>query len=259
MRMRFPAKEVSSRILIVMVSLSFLGTVSNAHAATAILTHDYELKGTLADSVGGIPLISNGGAISMNGYAFGPDQGPSFSGAINPSTYSIEMQFSLDDTSGWRRLVDFKDRTTDNGLYNFSKILQFVVVSGSGFETGPNDVFWPGKISELVITRDGGTNQFIGYVDGVQQISFEDTSEGAVFVNDPTDINNYVIHFLRDDTAIGGESGSGELKRIRIYDGVLTPTQVAQISGSPVPIPAALWLFGSALAGLVFFGKRLGS
>jgi hypothetical protein len=220
-------------------------------AKAATLIHDYDLSASLNDNVGTIALTSNGGSLGANGLAFGPDQGPSLVGAINPATYSIFMRFSLDATDGWRRLVDFKNRTTDNGLYNYGNKLQFVVNSGFDFVTGAADVFAPGRTVDLAITRDAASQQFIGYVDGIQQISFTDSADGAVF--DPT--SDPIIQFLRDDLVVSGESGSGVLKTIRIYQGVLSQGEVAALS---VPLPAAVWLFGPAVAGLGWLGTGRG-
>ena len=48
------------------------------------------------------------------------------------------------------------------------------------------------------------------------------------------------------------ESGSGYL--VANYSGLTTTTQI-----SPVPLPAAAWLFGSALLGLIGYSKRKGA
>ena len=52
-------------------------------------------------------------------------EGLSLSGAINGSNYSIEMDFEFGSTSGYRKIIDFKDLAADTGLYNYSTELNF--------------------------------------------------------------------------------------------------------------------------------------
>src|SRR5581483_4712292 len=169
----------------------------------------------------GPPLVPNGGSLGPAGSAFGAGQGPSLSGAIAPATYSIEMLFSIDSTSGYRKLLDFKNRSSDDGLYNLDTALNFYPVT-----TGPSGALAAGRMHHLVVTRDGATDRFVGYVDGVRQIDFTDSANRAVF-----DGPGNIIHLLRDDTVTAGENPTGFLDRVRIYDVVLTPEQVADLFG----------------------------
>jgi hypothetical protein len=178
--------------------------------------HEYLLHNTYADTHGGPSLVPNGGTLTANGYAFGQDQGPSLSGAINSSTYSIEMLFTIDNNSGYRKLLDFNNRTMDEGLYNLDGTLQFYGSSGSG----THGALTAGMSHHLVVTRDNATRQFVAYLDGVRQFAFTDSSGLAVFAGP-----NRIIHFLRDDTVTGTENPSGVLTRVRIYDSVLTAEQ----------------------------------
>ena len=83
----------------------------------------------------------------------------------------------------------------------------------------------------MVLTRNGGTDEFIVYVYGVQQIAFTDSASEAVFD---------IIHFLRDDTLYGGsEHPSGFLDYVRIYDGVLTPVEVQALFEAGDSSPAS--------------------
>ena len=181
--------------------------------AQAGLIHEYELNGTFADSFGGPPIVPNGGTLGPAGYTFGPDQGPTLSNAIPASNYSIEMRFVIDNTSGYRKLIDFKDRTKDRGLYNLNGALVFY-----GHTDGPGGAFTPGVPVSLLVTRNGNTGEFVASINGVQQISFVDSTNDATF----TAANN-VAHLFRDDTVTAGrENPSGFLDFVRIYDAPIT-------------------------------------
>lgn len=83
--------------------------------------HVYELNGTLSDSLGGPSLVSNGGSITGSGYIFGPNQGLDLTipSGINWNDYSLTVDVTFDDLSNrsWQKIVDFKNRSSDAGLY----------------------------------------------------------------------------------------------------------------------------------------------
>lgn len=206
-----------------------LGASRSVEAAT--LTHSYNLSNSAADALGGLSLTLNGGTIGTSGYTFAANQGPSLgSNAVNQINYSLLMDFSISDTSGYRKLVDFKDRNSDAGLYNLGGALSFYPVT-----TGSAGSFIANTLSRLVITRDSATQNFVGYVNGVQQISFVDSGDLATF-------SFGIAQFLRDDLATaGGEATSGILAKVAIYDGALTSQEVATLGGvAAVPTPALL-------------------
>ncbi len=238
----------------ILASLTWWCMSLAGHAAT--VTHIYELNGSFADALGGPSMVPTGGTLGLTGYTFGAGQGPHVSQAINPATYSIEMLFSIDTTSDYRKLIDFKDRTVDTGLYNLNTALNFYDLT-----TGPTGTFTAGQMAHLVVTRDDTTDAFIGYVNGVQQIAFTDAGALATF----TGANN-IIHFLRDDSAVGGENASGFLDLVRLYDGVLTSAEVTDLFNggvppglpgpSAVPEPATVFLVSLGLLGVGVVARR---
>lgn len=220
------------RATLIAVALGVLGVLTApAHAG---LVHDFQLNETLADSLPtGAVLVSHGGTVGATEYSFGEGQGLSLSDPdIDGETYSVEMRFRFDETSGFRRILEFKDLAADTGLYNLSGALNFF-----SEDTGADIVFTPDAYVTVLLTRDGTTKQVIGYVNGVEQISFVDTTDLAVF-----DAADRIMQFFRDDNQISGEESAGAVDFIRIFDTVETP--------AAVPEPASLALVGTA--GLAF-------
>jgi len=172
----------------------------------AQLLHDYELNGSYLDAFGGNPIVPNGGTLSATEYVFGSGQGPNVSGVIDPATYCIEMRFTPIAVSGWRKILDFKNLGSDNGLYIYNSKLQFYP-----HPPGPDVVFAPGAPVTVLFTRDGPTKEMNGYVNGVLQWTITDTPNDATF----SGVNN-IIQILIDDLVVGGEFTSGSLDYFRI-------------------------------------------
>jgi hypothetical protein len=231
-----------------------LCVASSANAA--FVTHIYDLNNTYADTLGGPSMVPAGGTLGLTGYTFAAEQGPSVSNAIDPYTYSIEMKFTLDALSAgnYRKLIDFKDRTVDAGLYKTpTGAANFSIV---GNPTGPAGAIALATPVHLVATRDGASNLFTCYVDGVLQFSFTDlgTSPDTAGNGRFTATNN-IIQFMIDNSP-GGENPIGFLDYVHLYAGVLTDAQAAGLSNgsltpSEIPEPASLALLGGAAACLL--------
>ena len=205
------------------------------------LIHEYALDGTLADSLGGPSLLANGGTLNPTDYSFDPNQGLSLSNALpNPAKYSILVDFSFSSLSGYRRIIDFKDRASDTGLYDLNTAVNFFTVTSGGA------VFVPDAPVLLVITRDATSGMVVTYIDGVPQISFTDNTNLAVF-----DAGNAIIHFFIDDLAVPNEASAGSVSEIAIFDTALSALDVTTLGGpggAIVPEPGSGLLCLSALA-----------
>ena len=209
------------------VIYEYLRAIPHAEPAPtggATLTHNYELNGTFNDALGGPSLVPQGGTLNATNYSFGADEGLTLSNAIVPDDYSIETIFSFENVDGYRRIIEFKDRGADTGLYVLSSTLNFYPV-----QNGPDGVFSPNVDADVVLTRDGASGLVVGYVNGVEQFSFTDTDNLAVFSE-----SGNIIHFFIDDIGVGGEASAGVVDRIRIYSGALSATEVAALAGKAV-------------------------
>ena len=201
-------------------------------ASAATLKGDYRFAGTLASSCCGAPPLADLGPNSfaqetVDGsprtvLAFPLSSGVSMPAGVIPNdSYSIAVQFRLQDVTGYRRLVDFSTSSSDRGLYDLSGQLNFYPIATGGSSPPPIPA---NTYVHVVLTRDAA-GQVTGYVDGDRQIGFADAGGDAVFQPGSD------VRFFKDDAVIGGEESAGAVARIRVYDGALTPAEVAEISG----------------------------
>ena len=167
-------------------------------------------------------------------------------GLLDGASYSIELSFNFSNVGGDRRILDFKNLSTDTGLYTDNSALMFFISNfpNSQVIIGPSGAFVPGQDVQLVFTRDAISGTVVGYINGAQQISFTDASGLAIF-----SATDNIIQFFIDDTF---EASAGVVDRIRIYDGALTGAQVTDLfNGGPPPGlgsevtsvgPSSLWI-----------------
>jgi sugar lactone lactonase YvrE/P pilus assembly chaperone PapD len=207
------------------VSLSGNGVVVPAPRA------DYQFQNALSSSIGGAPSLTNLGNNTFTTATvdetqrtvlrFAQNDGLSLSpttGVIPNDTYTVVVFFAFNDVSGFRRILDVKNGTSDNGLYVQSGSLRFFGGAfGSGTPVAAN------TFVQVVLTRDSSKN-VVGYVNGVQQFSFVDSSDIGVI-----DVNN-TLRFFRDD---GSEASAGSVARIRLFNSALTATQVSALDRLP--------------------------
>lgn len=202
-----------------------------ATANTAELLADYRFQNTRQSSLGHPPDIvdlgtNNFASTTVDGTAttvltFSQNNGVSLSpttGLIANDAYTVVVLCSLSQSFGWRRIADFKNGTSDYGLYDQSGHLYFYP-SGYGNPVSISD----NTYVQVVLTREAN-GVVTGYVNGTQQFQFTDT--GGIAIID----GNNSLRFFRDD---GSEASAGSVARIRIYNGALTATQVAALDRLP--------------------------
>lgn len=194
--------------------------IDGPDAAGLLPIHEYHLNNDYLDDYGGPALTPRGGGFVTGGYQFGVNQGLSVAGAMPDSVYTVDVVFSFDTLGSWRKILDFKDLGTDEGLYTYDDHLQFVVVAGTGFENGTTVVTATTQL-QVTLTRDAA-GVVVGYVDRAAQFTFTDAGAVATLGGPGA-----LAHFVIDDAATGGgEASGGVVRRIRIYDVALTETQL---------------------------------
>lgn len=223
--------------------------------ATAALRADYEFQGGYASTVAGAPTLT----ANAGGQTFATDnvRGQSRTvlnfpvGAgltLSPvsslgagSVYTIAMLARLNQVNGYRKFLDFKNRSSDNGLYTYDGLLDFF-----NFVIGPDALIGAGTYHHIVVTRDAA-GTVSGFVDGSLQFSFSDGG-GAATVD-----GSDVLNFLVDDATTTDEQSSGAIARLRVYDEALSPSAVAALDSTPqVSVPVlGTWTWTVALMTLL--------
>lgn len=202
-----------------------------APEATPVLKADYKFKGNRNSSVAGAPALFNVGP-GANSFATENVDGvdrivlrfPSANGVelrnatsvIPADRYTIAIKMRFDDTSGYRRLVNFAlpGGAADRGLYNLAGDL---TLSPIAFGTGsPID---PDEWVNVVLTRSQ-SGRIRGYVDGVQEFDTTAPAEAKIGSAD-------ILRFFRDNG--DRQESSGAVSRIRLYNATMTPAQVAAL------------------------------
>jgi Bacterial Ig domain len=225
----------SHSVVSAIVGAVSLLSISLSQAQVAPI-HEYRFNGNLNDSVGSIALVPNAGTVGPTSYGFQQNQGLSFTpnatSTFNPAEYSIEIVFSFNTTSGYRKIIDFADLSQDTGLHVYNRNLNFYGTSPSQDGTGlPFVNFGPARV---ILTRTAATGQMIGYVNGQEKINFIDSTGKGVFTRP-----NKIINFFRDN-GDGGEASVGAVSLIRIYSTPISPTQAANLGPAPTIVPPPL-------------------
>jgi len=143
---------------------------------------------------------------------------------IRSSEFSIEVLFRFDLVAGYRKIIDSKDGSADDGLYVLDGCLTFFPkVQDALTRIGSNSYV------QIVLTRDAA-DRVVGYVDGVRQFAFDDRGGLAKVGGSDS------LRFFADDATTTGEWSSGAVSQIRFFDQALTANEVALLACTELAI-----------------------
>ena len=215
------------RIFTLVFTFIFLATLSFAQS---VLTYNFD--NTLQESNGQGPELSvlgNQGVFMEDAlleigssekwvYRFEKNSGLQFvDNGFLGNSYTIEIYFVFDELDGWKRVVDWKNRKSDNGAYVYYGELNFYP-----YEYSDEAPVLPGEYTYYVITRNGETGNLLLYCDADVEISFTDNwGDGLV------DGDN-VLNFFHDDMTVPNEASTGAVAMLRIYNYELDSNTVKQ-------------------------------
>lgn len=242
-------REIAKRAGALAAGLMLLGP---ATSTAATLKASYELQGTRASQVAGAPDLVDVGpgnrfetatvdGVSRPVLAFPKGGGVSLAtgGLVDPVAHSVVMTFRLDDTSGITRLLDFSGGASDNGLYGFGGHVVLYVDGGVAYSP---DAALDGWVQLTLASEPtlAGSQWTVAAVNGTPVAAGPTPSDfqlGAAGLR----------LFKDNDRGSGrGEQSAGELSCVRLYDGTLSTTEIAQAAADPScpapkpPTPAQL-------------------
>lgn len=221
-----------------------LALVAAPPALAATLIHDYQLDGTLDDTLGGASMTAIGTPVqTATGVDFFNGNGLQLAGSAftNATAYTVLMSFRVDSANGAFGYGGiFAPRTTGGqALYVFGPGTEKVLTYYSGGNRAPV-VFTYGEMHDVAFVREASGAIRI-YVDGVSATAaFYPAPENSAI--DPLGVAQFF--------STGGENASGFVDRIRIYDGALSNAEIAA-AFAPVPEPGswAMMILGFGAVG----------
>jgi hypothetical protein len=152
-------------------------------------------------------------------YRFKKNWGFQFNNALAgnflDSTYTIELYFKFDDVDGWNRVIDWKNRTTDDGAYVYYGDLGFY-----NFSRSDSTTVMAGDYTYFVVTRNGVTKNLWMYSDAKNEVNFIDAEDAGVIDT------SHVLNFFRDDLIVQNEASSGTVALLNIYNYLLDSATV---------------------------------
>lgn len=232
------------------------GLVSRAAFGQSLVA-DYTFNDSLASKVGlAAPLEPIGSPVfqseSVDGVeqrvlAFAAGEGCRLLNASQTvgDAHTIVVLFRFASNESWRRVIDYRNRKTDWGLYSYYGNLNYFNV-----RTGTGGAIQPDRYVQISLTRnDQGTVR--GYVNGIPEIDFFDSTSNATLDTDD------ILGFFQDDTVVANEHSAGAVSRIRIWDGALSAVEIADLDRSPGGEPVAAPVISSPLEMTVVSGQSL--
>ena len=151
---------------------------------------------------------------------------------------AILIKVRLDETAGYRRILDSRNGTDDVGIYDNDGHVDIFLSSDN---TSSSVVFTPNVYTELTIVS------YYDFMAGFTQVY----ADGVLAVQGPGDFTGNTLRFLKDNTTGGtpNEEAGGGIACIRFFTGnvgpLLTAEQVAQLhaqggcsyAGELLPVP----------------------
>ena len=205
--------------------------------AVPAATADYYFQGSLESSLGTAPdlvevergssVFTVDGRTGVTVLRFAGGRGLALAPTtpvIRSSEYSIEVLFRFDLLAGYRKVIDFKNGSADDGLYVLDGCLTFFPKEHDALTKIGSDSY-----VQIVLTRDAA-DRVVGYVDGVRQFAFNDRGGLAKVGGSDS------LRFFVDDVTTTGEWSSGAVSQIRLFDQALTANEVALLACTELAI-----------------------
>jgi hypothetical protein len=136
----------------------------------------------------------------------------------NATGHTIELYMRFQNTSSWRRIVDYKNRTSDTGVYAYGGAFQFY-----NFATGGTGVFTPNNWVYVAVVREQDKTYKLYLATSPNPLaSFVDNGGHGL----PNAAGR--ISFFQDDLVVANEASAGSIALLRIHNRALTAFEISQ-------------------------------
>ncbi len=162
------------------------------------------------------------------------------------TSYTIALKFSFAQVTGWRKIIDYEDRVSDNGFYYYGTKLQFY----NGGSTFNSATTYPANtVLDLVIVRESSNPSNPSVLTGTFTVYAVGSDNALTPLFQYSDnVGNSIPHvtsggltklgFFFDDTATSSEAtNNGKVYDLRIWSGASLSQQTL---GEAVVRPAAV-------------------
>lgn len=228
-----------------LAALAVLGGGGGGTAGAATLKANYQLQGSRTSQLAGAPDLADVGpgnrfatetvdGVARQVLAFPRGGGMSLptTGLVDPSSHSIVVVLRLADVSGYRRLLDFSDGASDDGLYDLDG--SAVLYAGGNRAASPDTVFDDSYV-QVTLTSEAtfaGSQRTTVYVNGTL-VAAATTMRGF-------GLGSGVLRFFKDNVSGPGrgEESAGAVACVLVYDGALKADEVRHGAADPTLCPA---------------------
>jgi hypothetical protein len=175
--------------------------------------------GAAAGAFGSQTITTSAGTCSVaNVFCFNAGGGVRYD---NPSyitnQYSINLFFKFNTLSGYTRIIDFSNSTSDNGVYLLNNCLNFYPSGNVG-----SCVFVANTYYLMTFVRNGSTGVISVYVNGTLFTTYNDATNAYRPATSTTP-----IIFFKDDNVVTCEAKAGCVKYASITSATMSAAQVA--------------------------------
>lgn len=252
-------KPSIKKTLAIGLVLGLVSLTTPAFATDPVPSVNYQFEGNTTDSGNGSTLTlasscpadpcnatTSFGSANNDGYlewTSSNNRGGGFTIDTNTSltnTYTVLMKFSFTNFSGYRKIIDYLNRTSDTGFYIHNSKINFYPLGTS------TNSFTAGQDLTLMVTRqatNGNSGTFTVYTyDGAsfsQQLQVTDNSGSSIPFVSTLHSGGTKLGFFFDDTATSSEATtSGRVYSIKMWDGIaLDATQLEAAATAPASAP----------------------
>ncbi|OQW75250.1 MAG: hypothetical protein BVN35_09115 [Proteobacteria bacterium ST_bin11] len=243
--------------------------LASGSANAAVLVATYTFNDTLAGDGVSAPTLVSIDPLGLNGFETAIVNGQSqrvfrwngdgsdstlnaglqldATGLVAYNNYSVELTFEFLESAafggGWRRIMDTQNRQSDNGFYVAPEntLNVYPEITGSSIFTTPG--FHNVVLTNFVVN---GVQEVKAYLNGNLEMVSNTDQLNLDNANNPGHLLQFFV-----DNLVGpaqNEFADGRIASLRIYDGVIVPSQI--------PLPGGFLLFSTGLLSFFGFARR---